>query len=627
MGISEDITEKKQLEEKIEEDRYRKIFEAVTDGVLLADIVSKRFFGANKAMCRMLGYSEKEIIKLRVEDIHPHKDLPNILRQFDDLASGKIKIVKNIPVRVRGDGLFYADITSGLITINGKKYNVGIFHDITKIKEARDKLEKSENLFRGVFEQSGVAKSLTSPKGNLLKVNKSFADLLGYSMKEMEKLNFAEITYPDDLAISHESVRCLLAGEKVFFRFEKRYFHKNGNIVWTDLSTTLLRDDKGQPLYFATSIVDISEKKKVEFKLMESRNQLEEAEEIANLGSYILNIQKDIWKSSKKLDAIFGIDEKYTRSLKGWLNIVHPDYKKEMEDYFIKEVVGKHKLFEKEYMIIRQTDKAVRWVYGLGRLEFAKNGLPIRMIGIIQDITEKREKDLQLSQAKDDFLALVAHQFRTPLSETKWLIEGLLSDHNFDSRQNKKLYDIMISNERLIKLVKDFLDVAKIDSASLAVNRRNTNLAELITNLVDSQSAIIKNKNKVIKVILSPNLKSIHCDRQLISEALKNILNNAICYSDENYQTITISVGEQVDGYIVAVNNQGTIDDFTLKLISNFEKFTRGNGAVDKQPAGSGLGLYIAKKAIEANGGSVWFESNAEHGTTFYVKIIGNKGK
>ena len=118
-------------------------------------------------------------------------------------------------------------------------------------------------------------------------------------------------------------------------------------------------------------------KSRTENKLRESETNLREAQEVACLGFYVLDIAQGHWTSSEVLDRIFDIPSDYVRSVEGWGNLVHPDERQMMLDYFRNEVLGKHKPFDREYRIVRYGDKQVRWVHGLGRLEFDAAGRPI----------------------------------------------------------------------------------------------------------------------------------------------------------------------------------------------------------------------------------------------------------
>jgi PAS domain S-box-containing protein len=140
--------------------------------------------------------------------------------------------------------------------------------------EAAEALRKSEERFRALFEYSMVGKSLTAPDGKLLQVNQAFAHMLGYTIEEFRNVNFADITHPDDVAESREGLRCLLANERESYRVEKRYFHKNGGIVWADVSSCLLKDANGEPQYFVTSIVNITERRLAEEALKRSEGEM-----------------------------------------------------------------------------------------------------------------------------------------------------------------------------------------------------------------------------------------------------------------------------------------------------------------------------------------------------------------
>ena len=136
--------------------------------------------------------------------------------------------------------------------------------------------------------------------------------------------------------------------------------------------------------------------------LARREEQLLEAQEVASLGFYVHNLATGVWTSSSVLDRIFGISADYPRTVEGWGDLVHPDERQAMLDYFIKEVAGERKPFQREYRIVRHEDKQVRWVHGLGRLEFNEEGRPVSMLGTIQDITERKLAEEALQKAHDE---------------------------------------------------------------------------------------------------------------------------------------------------------------------------------------------------------------------------------
>ncbi len=129
---------------------------------------------------------------------------------------------------------------------------------------------------------------------------------------------------------------------------------------------------------------------------------INESQKVARLGSYVLDISANRWTSSEILNEILGIGKDYDKSLQGWLSLIHPDERDRMAQYFA-EVLAQKKRFETEYRIIRQNDGAQRWVYGLGELVFDRDGNALKMLGTIQDITERRQMEDAL-RASQEFL-------------------------------------------------------------------------------------------------------------------------------------------------------------------------------------------------------------------------------
>jgi PAS domain S-box-containing protein len=140
-------------------------------------------------------------------------------------------------------------------------------------------------------------------------------------------------------------------------------------------------------------------------KLLEESRQSEErlfeAQKIAQLGYYRLDVPTGSWTSSKILDDVFGIVDDYRKDLEGWSLLVHPEERKSMMEYFLTDVLGKMEPFNREYRIVRRSDQCVRWVHGLGKVEYDSGGKPVAMIGTIQDITERKRTDVALRESED----------------------------------------------------------------------------------------------------------------------------------------------------------------------------------------------------------------------------------
>lgn len=167
------------------------------------------------------------------------------------------------------------EVSSRVFQSQGDRFVLSAARDISERLCAEEALRKSEERFRISFDADSIGRSLTGADGRLQFVNSRLCEMLGYSAEELNGVSFADVTHPDDLEASRECVRCLLAGEKARYRLEKRYLRKDGTVLWTDLSTTLVRDQDGRPLHFITGIQDITQRKLAERQLLEKVEELQ----------------------------------------------------------------------------------------------------------------------------------------------------------------------------------------------------------------------------------------------------------------------------------------------------------------------------------------------------------------
>jgi PAS domain S-box-containing protein len=214
--------------------------------------------------------------------------------------------------------------------------------------------------------------------------------------------------HPDDLAVIPARSAELAATESI--THEYRFHHADGSYRWMHDETRLVRDAQGRPLEFLGYLFDINRRKTMEAQLHESATQLLEAQRTARLGSYRLDVPAGRWTCSDVLDEIFGLAEAgFTKDVAGWLQIVHPQERAELRRYFAEEVLEKRAPFDRAYRIIRLNDHQERWVHGTGKLILDAHGQVAQMVGIIQDITERRQAELALVSERALLRTLVNH--------------------------------------------------------------------------------------------------------------------------------------------------------------------------------------------------------------------------
>lgn len=241
----------------------------------------------------------------------------------------------------------------------------------------------------------------------------------------------------------------------------------------------------------------------------------------------------------------------------------------------------------------------------IGQLTNSINTLKERLLhGVVQDISTHRE----LVQAKTDFVALASHQLRTPLSIIKWYVDFLLGGDagEINEEQRHYLEEVYQSNERLIELVNNLLDVSRIDVGTFSIEPEPTDIAERANTAIEKFKAEIANK-KINFISDFDDLPIINLDPRLIKIVFQNILSNAIKYTQEK-GTILFSIKKVKGKVLIKVVDSGCgIPREEQPKV--FTKLFRAVNAKQIESIGTGLGLYITKAVIEKSGGKIWFQS------------------
>ncbi|HAX80259.1 MAG TPA: hypothetical protein DCY88_31595 [Cyanobacteria bacterium UBA11372] len=240
-----------------------------------------RFIRVNDTELKLLGYTRDELIGKRFTDLLTHhskqifrKIFPRFKQRgwVQDLElelvckDGKIVPVSLSGTSVKDDGDNFLMTRSTIF-------------DITERKRAEAALRESQERFRSAFEYSAIGMALVSPQGHWLQVNPALCEIVGYLESELLKLSFQDITHPEDVETSMDYLQQALFGEIGTYQMEKRYIHKQGQIVWVQLTISTLRDTQGQALYLIAQIQDITERKAAEAALRERERRIRRHQE------------------------------------------------------------------------------------------------------------------------------------------------------------------------------------------------------------------------------------------------------------------------------------------------------------------------------------------------------------
>lgn len=236
-------------------------------------------------------------------------------------------------------------------------------------------------------------------------------------------------------------------------------------------------------------------------------------------------------------------------------------------------------------------------------------------VGIEPNITERKEKE----RFQEEFVSILGHQLKTPITAIRWFIELILKDTNLTEKQKEKLKDIYQLNLSMSDLVADLLIFARV-GAITQLSNEEFNLAEEIEIIINT----IKRQNSRVSISFTKTgeIFPLHTNRLFVLQVFVNLISNAVEYSDKTTGKVAISLKKEDGGYLFSSENNGTSipQEYQQKI---FSKLFRAPNAKQVKPEGTGLGLFIVKMICEKLGWQVWFKSPAENeeGAIFFVRM------
>ncbi len=228
----------------------------------------------------------------------------------------------------------------------------------------------------------------------------------------------------------------------------------------------------------------------------------------------------------------------------------------------------------------------------------------------------------KLDDAKSEFISIASHQLRTPLTAVKGYVSMILENSYGDipKEMNQPLKNVYASNERLIGLVNDILNISKIEAGKMEMDLENTSLEELILDIMN-ELRIKADAKKLYLTFVKPTvaIPLLMVDKTKIRQVIMNLIDNSIKYTEKGGTTVKIQNPKSKIQIIISDTGMGLDKEDISKL---FESFSRGRNGTIGRPEGTGLGLYIARRFIEMHKGRVWVESPGKgKGSTFFIEL------
>ncbi len=401
-GINRDITEQKQTEQKLKESeaKNRTLFETSAEGILVADIETMKFNYANPSICRMLGYSEEELKKLHVSDIHPKYVLEQVISEFEAQARGEKELAQNFPCLRKDGNIIWVEINNTKTVINGRECNVGFYRDIIARKKAEDQIKYAHSelnqIFNGLFPMCVIDKNY-----NNIRVNDRFNSFYNLKKDEAYGKKCHEIRKGHRCFTNECTMKQIIEGKEIVnYEIDKELIKgKEFSFIITALP---YRNPDGETIGVIETFMDTTESKKAEQRLKESKEKYSNL--INDISDIIFRIDLNgiIKYFSQQSYEILGYlpEELIDTNL---LKKVHPDDLLKVANN-IRETIESKREINADFKYQHKNGHYIH-LSAKGRLVI-KNGKE-EITGIITDITKKKKMEIKLRESEKKYRGIL----------------------------------------------------------------------------------------------------------------------------------------------------------------------------------------------------------------------------
>ncbi len=379
---------------------------SIGDGVIVTDNEARITF-LNPSAQELVGRTLEQAMGRTFSEIfHIYNSVTNEIA--DDIvqtvlkAKRKVNLANNM-VLVRPDGT-HRHISDSAAPIYDSQGNITgvvlVFSDVTEKYELQQRLRISEEQYRSTFEQAIIGMAHIDPNGRFLRINNALCKILKYSTEELLSLSIEQIVYPDDARLVRDTMTRLIENDIYTSDVPRRFLRSDGNIAWLSLSSSVIRNSKGEPLYVVSSVQDITEKKRAEEQLLQSEQRLKRAQELSHTGNWEIDLAKmQMWASDEAF-RIYGYKIKADNQLPLSVaqSAVIPEHRGFM-DNTLERLLKYNDPYDIEFSIIRSSDGVKRELHSMAIAERDADGKPLRVIGVLQDITDRKKLMEEYSKA------------------------------------------------------------------------------------------------------------------------------------------------------------------------------------------------------------------------------------
>lgn len=422
---------------------------------------------------------------------------------------------------------------------------------------------------------------------------------------------------------------------------------KDGGLYWVKSSIVPLLDARGEPVEYVSIRTDVTELHQSREALRDSEERLRRSQVYANIGTWDWNIATGELYWSERIAPLFGYPAgELDTSYDNFLAAVHPQDRPRVVAA-VNACLESGCPYEIEHRCV-WPDGTVRWLLERGDVVRAPDGAPAHMLGVVQDITQRKEAELglaesracleashaqellrqaelvrakeaaeQASHAKSEFLSSMSHELRTPMNAILGFAQILGMDPSIGDKQAGYVREILGAGRHLLALINDVLNLAKLESGSVTVTVEAVALDALIGECLNLIQPLAQRYDLHLTRALSPGL-TVLGDRVRLEQVLLNLLSNAVKYNRPGGEVrVRAARAEQTVRIEVEDTGKGIAPEHLSQLFKPFCRLDAEGQAIE----GTGIGLSISKRLVEMMGGSMGVNSQPGKGSVFWLEL------
>ena len=632
MEIGTDISPQKRTQHQLE--AAMRDARALLDTLELHAIVSStdplgNITEVNDAFCRVSGYAREELIgqnhRLLKSGVQPDAFWIDL---WTTIGSGKPwrGVICN---RTRDGSLYWVDsMIAPFVGEDGRieKY-VSIRTDITQQQLSAERLRQSEATFVASFQNAATGMAFLSPKGLWLKVNPAMCEFLGWTEEDLQSMTFMDTSHPEEWDTDMEQMQRLLGGEIHVYQRAKRYVHRDGSLIWGLASISVVRADNGTPDFVLTQIVDITARKRAEEALSLSSALMEASQAVAKVGGWELDLVSGHLYWTRETYRIHETtQDEFNPTVDASIEFYLPG-SRERISAAVQAAIETGQGYDLELETLTCTGRRIDVrTTGAATME---HGKVVRLSGIFQDITERKEyerslKDAraraeQATQSKGQFLANMSHEIRTPMNAILGMLK-LLHNTELSPRQRDYADKTEGAAKSLLGLINDILDFSKVEAGKMALDPQPFRIDRLMRNLSVILSSNLGAKPVEVLFDIDPKLPDVLLgDALRLQQVLINLGGNAVKFTAQGQVVVSVRLLQVADG---TAQLEFAVQDSGIGIAPEhqghiFTGFSQAEPSTTRKFGGTGLGLAISRRLVDLMGGELTLSSSLGAGSRF----------